>query len=44
LPDGGTIIERAVEIPTETGFADWFNFIKIGLGALGLGTLLLLLF
>jgi hypothetical protein len=43
LPDGGNVIERAVEIPTETGFANWFNFLKVGFGILGLGALLLLL-
>jgi hypothetical protein len=43
LPDGGNVIERAVEVPTESGFADWFNFIKVGFGILGLGALLLLL-
>jgi hypothetical protein len=44
LTDGNTIIERAVEIPTETGFSDWSDFLKIGVGVLGLGTLLLILF
>ncbi|HOP38828.1 MAG TPA: hypothetical protein PL154_01010, partial [Candidatus Woesebacteria bacterium] len=43
LPDGGNVIQRAVEVPTVSGFADWFNFIKVGFGILGLGSLLLLL-
>ena len=43
LADGGNVIERAVTVPTESGFADWFNFIKVGFGILGLGALLLLL-
>ena len=43
LPDGGNVIERAVTVPTETGFAEWFNFLKVGLGILGLGALLMLL-
>jgi len=43
LADGGNVIERAVTVPTESGFANWFNFIKVGFGILGLGALLLLL-
>lgn len=43
LPDGGNTIERPVDVPTEAGFADWFNYLKAGLGILGIGSLLLLL-
>ncbi len=43
LADGGNVIERAVTVPTESGFAEWFNFLKVGFGILGLGALLLLL-
>lgn len=43
LPDGGNTIERPVVVPTESGFADWFNYLKAGLGILGIGSLLLLL-
>ena len=43
LPDGTNSIERTVTVDTESGFADWFNYLKAGLGTLGIGALLLLL-
>lgn len=43
LPNGETTIVRPVAVPTESGPADWANYVKAGLGALGLGALLLLL-
>jgi hypothetical protein len=43
LPDGNNVIERPAVVPTESGFADWFNYLKAGLGVLGFGALLLLL-
>jgi hypothetical protein len=32
-----------VVVPTESGPADWLNYLKAGLGVLGIGGLLLLL-
>lgn len=43
LPSGETTIVRPVAVPTESGPANWANYVKAGLGALGLGALLLLL-
>lgn len=43
LPSGETTIVRPVVVPTETGPADWINYVKAGLGTLGIGALLLLL-
>jgi hypothetical protein len=43
LPNGNNVIERPAVVPTESGFADWFNYLKAGLGILGFGALLLLL-
>ncbi len=43
LPNGNNMIERPAVVPTESGFADWFNYLKAGLGILGFGALLLLL-
>ncbi len=43
LPSGETTIVRPVVVPTESGPADWINYVKAGLGALGIGALLLLL-
>ncbi len=43
LPNGETVIVRPVEVPTQSGPANWLNYVKAGLGTLGLGALLLLL-
>ncbi len=43
LPSGETTIVRPVKVPTQSGPAEWVNYIKAGLGALGVGALLLLL-
>jgi len=43
LANGETNLVRPVSIPTQTGPADWMNYIKAGLGTLGVGALLLLL-
>lgn len=43
LPSGETTIVRPVHVPTESGPADWLNYLKAGLGVLGVGALLLLL-
>jgi hypothetical protein len=43
LPNGETTIVRPVHVPTQSGPADWINYVKAGLGALGVGALLLLL-
>lgn len=43
LPSGETTIVRPVKVPTQSGPADWMNYVKAGLGALGVGALLLLL-
>jgi len=43
LANGETTIVRPINVPTESGPADWMNYIKAGLGALGVGALLLLL-
>jgi hypothetical protein len=43
LPSGETTIVRPVHVPTESGPADWLNYVKAGLGVLGVGALLLLL-
>jgi hypothetical protein len=41
-PQGETIVERIITPPV-TGPADWLNFLKVGIGAIGAGLLLLLL-
>lgn len=43
LPNGETTIVRPVKVPTQSGPADWMNYVKAGLGTLGVGALLLLL-
>lgn len=43
LPNGETTIVRSATVPTQTGPADWMNYVKAGLGTLGVGALLLLL-
>lgn len=43
LPSGETTITRPVVVPTESGPADWLNYLKAGLGVLGIGALLMLL-
>lgn len=43
LSNGETTIVRPIEVPTESGPANWINYIKVGLGTLGIGALLLLL-
>jgi hypothetical protein len=43
LANGETSLVRPVSVPTQTGPADWMNYIKAGLGTLGIGALLLLL-
>lgn len=43
LPSGETTIVRPVKVPTQSGPADWMNYVKAGLGTLGVGALLLLL-
>lgn len=43
LANGETTIVRPVYVPTESGPADWLNYLKAGLGILGIGALLLLL-
>ncbi len=43
LPSGETTIVRPVHVPTQSGPADWLNYVKAGLGVLGVGALLLLL-
>jgi hypothetical protein len=43
LANGEDTIERPVEVPTESGPAEWINYLKAGLGTLGVGALLLLL-
>lgn len=43
LPSGETTIVRPVKVPTTSGPADWMNYVKAGLGTLGVGALLLLL-
>lgn len=43
LPNGETTIVRPVNVPTQSGPANWMNYVKAGLGTLGIGALLLLL-
>ncbi len=43
LPNGETTIVRPVTVPTQSGPANWANYVKAGLGTLGIGALLLLL-
>lgn len=44
LPNGETTVTRSVEpVNYDSGFSDWVQYLKIGIGALGLGALLLLL-
>lgn len=43
LPNGETTIVRPVYVPTQSGPAEWLNYLKAGLGVLGVGALLLLL-
>ena len=43
LPSGETTIVRPAKVPTQSGPADWINYVKAGLGTLGVGALLLLL-
>ena len=43
LPSGETTIVRPIEVPTQSGPANWMNYVKAGLGTLGIGALLLLL-
>ena len=43
LPNGEATIVRPVNVPTQSGPADWLNYLKAGLGVLGVGALLLLL-
>lgn len=43
LPSGETTIVRPIKVPTQSGPADWMNYVKAGLGTLGVGALLLLL-
>jgi len=43
LPNGETTLVRPVEVPTQSGPANWMNYVKAGLGTLGIGALLLLL-
>jgi hypothetical protein len=43
LPSGETTITRPVVVPTESGPTDWLNYLKAGLGVLGIGALLMLL-
>ncbi len=40
-PAGETEVERRTE-PPEPGFSDWINYLRIGIGAVGTGLLLLL--
>lgn len=43
LPNGESTIERPVVVPTESGPEEWMQYLKAGLGTLGIGALLLLL-
>jgi hypothetical protein len=44
LASGDTVVRRTVEkVEYVTGPEDWMNYLKLGIGALGLGALLLLL-
>ena len=43
LPNGESTIERPVTVPTESGPEEWMQYLKAGLGTLGIGALLLLL-
>lgn len=43
LPSGETTLVRPIEVPTQSGPANWMNYVKAGLGTLGIGALLLLL-
>lgn len=43
LPSGETTIVRPMTVPTQSGPANWMNYVKAGLGTLGIGALLLLL-
>jgi hypothetical protein len=41
-PAGETVVERIVETPV-AGPREWLDFLKVGIGAIGAGLLLLLL-
>jgi len=46
LPSGETQVERQARIPQElpkSGFKDWANYLKAGIGVIGAGLLMLLL-